>query len=62
MPDLWPLILGGLFIIIVLLLPKGLVGIPGQIRALLAGRRRQDEEPGPDSIEPASADQPATPA
>jgi urea transport system permease protein len=62
MPDLWPLILGGLFIIIVLLLPKGLVGIPGQIRALIAGRRRRDEEPGPDSIEPASADQPATPA
>ncbi len=62
MPDLWPLILGGLFIVIVLLLPKGLVGIPGQVRALWVSRRKRDQEPGQESIEPAEADQPATPA
>ena len=60
MPDLWPLILGGLFI--VLLLPKGLVGIPGQIRALRGSRRGRDDDPGQESIEPADADHPATPA
>jgi urea transport system permease protein len=32
-PDLWLLLLGGLFILVVLFLPKGLAGIPG----LLAG-------------------------
>ncbi|WP_367870794.1 urea ABC transporter permease subunit UrtC [Luteolibacter sp. Populi] len=37
-PDLWPLILGGSFVLVVLFLPKGIVGIPGQIRAMLARR------------------------
>ncbi|MCW1923742.1 urea ABC transporter permease subunit UrtC [Luteolibacter arcticus] len=39
-PDLWPLILGGSFVLVVLFMPKGIVGIPGQIRALIA--RRED--------------------
>jgi urea transport system permease protein len=34
-PDLWLIILGGLFILIVLFLPKGIVGIPGMIMATL---------------------------
>ena len=38
-PDLWLIILGGMFVVIVLFLPKGIVGIPAQIRALLAKRQ-----------------------
>jgi len=34
-PDLWLIILGGLFIIVVLFLPGGLVSIPGRIKAWL---------------------------
>jgi urea transport system permease protein len=30
-PDLWLIILGGLFVLVVLFLPKGIVGIPGMI-------------------------------
>jgi urea transport system permease protein len=33
-PDLWLLILGGLFIVVTVFLPKGLVGIPEQLRTL----------------------------
>lgn len=32
-PDLWPFFLGGMFIIVVLLLPGGLVSLPGRISA-----------------------------
>ncbi len=39
-PDLWLIIMGGSFVLVVLFLPKGIVGIPGQIREILA--RRQD--------------------
>lgn len=35
-PDLWLLILGGMFVLIVIFLPKGIVGIPAQIRAAFA--------------------------
>ena len=40
----WPLIIGGMFVIIVLFLPKGIVGIPAQMKALLA-RRKTGETP-----------------
>jgi hypothetical protein len=33
-PDLWLLILGALFIVVTLFLPKGLAGIPNQLRGL----------------------------
>lgn len=33
-PDLWLLILGALFIVVTLFFPKGIVGIPGQLRSL----------------------------
>jgi urea ABC transporter permease protein UrtC len=33
-PDLWLIILGGMFILIVLFMPKGIVGLPEQLRDL----------------------------
>ncbi len=41
-PDLWPIILGVMFILVVLLMPKGIVGVPGQIRAWLSRRKKED--------------------
>jgi urea transport system permease protein len=38
-PDMWLIIMGGSFVLVVLFLPKGIVGIPGQVRAILARRR-----------------------
>lgn len=35
-PGLWPIILGGLFVIVVLVVPDGLVGLGARARALLA--------------------------
>jgi urea transport system permease protein len=53
-PDLWLLFLGTLFVLVTLFMPKGLVGLPGQLKAL---RRRY----GPKiklAPEPAEARQP----
>ncbi len=33
-PDLWLIVLGGLFVLVVLFMPKGIVGLPEQFRAL----------------------------
>lgn len=38
-PDLWLIIMGGSFVLVVLFLPKGIVGIPAQIREMLARRQ-----------------------
>jgi urea transport system permease protein len=38
-PDLWLIILGATFVIVVLFLPKGLVGVPAQIKAILDRRK-----------------------
>ncbi|MCW0221181.1 MAG: urea ABC transporter permease subunit UrtC [Prosthecobacter sp.] len=42
-PDLWLLILGGMFIIVVLFLPKGIVGVPGMVKDWLKKRKRLSE-------------------
>ena len=39
-PDLWLILLGGGFVLVVLFLPKGLVGVPAQIRTLWQRLRR----------------------
>ena len=44
-PDLWLIILGGLFVLIVLFMPRGIVGIPAQIKGLR--KRFQRREPVP---------------
>ena len=41
-PDLWLIILGGLFVLIVLFMPKGIVGIPGQLQALRQRLKRRE--------------------
>ena len=42
-PDLWLIILGGLFVLIVLFMPKGIVGIPGQIQELRKRLKRRSQ-------------------
>ncbi|HEY4485004.1 MAG TPA: urea ABC transporter permease subunit UrtC [Nitrospiria bacterium] len=44
MPELWPFILGGMFVAAVLLFPAGLAGLPSQVSRLL--RSRMDGRPG----------------
>jgi urea transport system permease protein len=39
-PDLWLILLGSLFLVVVLFLPEGLIGIPARVRALLARRKK----------------------
>ena len=43
-PDLWLIILGGLFVLIVLFMPGGIVGIPAQLRKLRERYRRREAE------------------
>ncbi|MEY4244921.1 MAG: urea transporter permease subunit UrtC [Verrucomicrobiota bacterium] len=46
-PDLWVLILGGAFVLVVMFTPKGIVGIPSQINdIILKIRRRKDPMKG----------------
>lgn len=40
-PDLWLIILGGAFVLVVMFMPKGIVGIPSQISSILARIRRR---------------------
>ena len=54
-PDLWLVILGGLFILVVLFLPGGLVSIPARLKAMWKKFRGEPEPP------PASSTQPAQP-
>jgi len=56
-PDLWLMILGGLFICVVLFLPGGLVSLPGRLSALVGrfkspSRANSSEAPEPASAEP----------
>lgn len=47
-PDLWLIILGGMFIIVVLFLPKGIVGVPGMVKDWMQCRKPPEEpDPGP---------------
>ena len=44
-PELWPFILGGLFVLVVLLFPDGLVGILRKGKSLLTQRKAVEEKP-----------------
>ncbi|HVU16722.1 MAG TPA: urea ABC transporter permease subunit UrtC [Candidatus Didemnitutus sp.] len=51
-PDSWLIILGGLFIVVVLFLPGGIVSIPGRLAALR--RKTGAAEPEPETVAPAA--------
>jgi urea transport system permease protein len=42
-PDYWLIMMGGMFILVVLFMPKGIVGLPGQIRGWTERRRKTAE-------------------
>ncbi|MGD0815459.1 MAG: urea ABC transporter permease subunit UrtC [Verrucomicrobiota bacterium] len=50
-PDMWLLILGVLFILVTVFMPKGLIGLPGQLRGL---KRWFRPAPPPQEVEPAA--------
>jgi urea transport system permease protein len=54
-PDFWPLILGGSFVLVVMFMPKGIVGLPGQLSAIYQKLRRREA-----SVDPAAAPSQAT--
>ena len=43
-PDLWLILLGTMFILIVLFMPKGIVGLPAQIRGIFRRKRARHAE------------------
>ena len=57
-PDLWPLILGGSFVLVVIFMPKGIVGIPEQIQGLIARLKKKNEEETPAPAEKSPATDP----
>ena len=59
-PDLWPIFLGGLFIVVVLFLPGGVVSIPGLIKRAL-GRSAPSPEATSTPVPSASPDVVAAP-
>ncbi len=59
-PDLWLILLGGLFILVVLFLPGGLVSIPGRAKALWQKYRAKNT--APEAVAPPPASPPATAA
>jgi urea transport system permease protein len=45
-PSAWLYALGGLFVVVTLFLPKGIVGLGGMVRAWMARRRAQPRKEG----------------
>jgi ABC-type branched-subunit amino acid transport system permease subunit len=54
-PDLWLIILGGLFILVVLFLPGGMVSLPQRLKAAWQKFRPSASTPDAPNAEPASA-------
>jgi urea ABC transporter permease protein UrtC len=54
-PDLWLILLGFLFIFVVLFMPKGLVGLPAQLRGIFERMRKKDAFPA-EPVTPETAD------
>ena len=54
-PDMWLLILGGSFVLVVMFMPKGIIGIPAQVRALIAKMKNR----GANSRQPVTTKQEA---
>jgi urea transport system permease protein len=51
-PDMWLLILGTLFVLVTLFMPKGIVGLPGQLQALRRRFRGKLKLPQTPPVEP----------
>ena len=59
-PDLWLILLGTMFILIVLFMPKGIVGLPAQLREIF--RRKRSREADSDAVSaPAIPAKPVSP-
>lgn len=56
-PDLWLIILGGAFVLVVMFMPRGIVGLPSQIAALLQNFRRS-KHPAEPAATPSQAAEP----
>ncbi len=56
-PDYWLLILGGTFVLIVMFMPKGIVGLPAQIQGVIVRLKRRKEV---DDVSRASEKSPAS--
>ncbi len=54
-PDLWILLMGGLFILVVLFLPGGIVSIPGIVRGWIKKKSPASSAPAPAPAAPAPA-------
>ncbi len=52
-PELWPFILGGLFVLVVLLFPDGLIGMMRKGKSLLSQRKVGDDRPAVPNGKPA---------
>lgn len=56
-PDYWLLILGGTFVLVVMFMPKGIVGLPAQIHGVIARLKKKKHE---DEVSAASGKSPTT--
>lgn len=56
--DFWPLMLGGAFVLVVLFMPKGIVGLPAQIHGLISRAKKKKESENPATTEKAAATDP----
>ena len=54
-PDLWLIFLGTTFILVTIFMPKGIVGLPAQLRSLWEKKRRGKTKAAPSTTAPAAA-------
>ncbi len=57
-PDLWLIILGGSFVLVVMFMPKGIIGLPAQISGIITRLRRRRQATSPETTPPAASTEP----